>query len=743
MNFTLQQLAFRNVKKYKKSYIFVAILTVLMTIFVQNYLIVQKSLYDIQKLYDHEHYGEWYKSYYIENPEAFEKISDHYNNEVRNIRYAFLYVLDNDDGHFVAYGSDDFYDLCHIIKTAGHYPESSHDIVIEEELARTKDYQLFQNIELTLGGQKQIYQIVGFVKNVNDAFPVIYTGPQKDYVACKLYSDRSLSYSKESVELYSSSYIKEDAMNLHGYDYNQIAIQLQDASLSVSLIAQVMVLCGIIYSVLAYLTLDHRTQEMALLRGIGMTTKQLFVMILYEVSIICFISVLIGSLCSLGVSYMIMLGFESQKGYFVWQFSMQQSILGFLIVLGCSLISQVYPIYRSSHQALSGTFETQAFQYIQIRYKQLKYQNKMRLAWRELMVHKKIHLFFIAVLCILSCLYIFSGMSNQYNTDPQDTDGWYIHHFQTQHYATVSFSYRDEVPDIKNSRLFYYQNISSCVYNQQEYLLNTYCVKTDNFSIIDKDIIKGRYPENDNEVMINGIIQIHREMDDNVRTIIKDYEVGDWITIQGQQMHIVGEILPYYEEGFDDFGFDYFPIEGIYMSSTLYEQVAHQEEHLLLQMFYDNDEEKNALYAYFAGTSQDILQTWQTYGEVHYMKSSDFEQFHIDPVVLSAFCVLGICLCYLMNKHEMMNMSHDYALMKLIGMTRNDFIKKHVCKGVLVWMIVMIINIIVILLGKSYYQISDFPMKDFIYTGLVLWIVCVGLYVIPLKDMDYQIKRSE
>lgn len=75
MNKVLYRLAYQNIKKYKKHFIMMCVLILVMTLFYDSFMIVQKSTFDVNRKYNVQQYGHWYIQGIIENPVAFDNIA--------------------------------------------------------------------------------------------------------------------------------------------------------------------------------------------------------------------------------------------------------------------------------------------------------------------------------------------------------------------------------------------------------------------------------------------------------------------------------------------------------------------------------------------------------------------------------------------------------------------------------------------------------------------------------------------
>ena len=172
-------------------------------------------------------------------------------------------------------------------------------------------------------------------------------------------------------------------------------------------LSEALILTIYILIVLNSTSLNRRNKEFALLRGIGMTSKQLFSMIVYEMSYTLIVSLFIAFLLSFGVSYLGTLICYKLYGYFIYNINIGQLLIYTILLFFSIFVSMLYPIHASCRTALSGSFEGTKFKKIQIRYRQLKYQNKWRLALRDLSVQKNITIsllviFFVSIILIIT-----------------------------------------------------------------------------------------------------------------------------------------------------------------------------------------------------------------------------------------------------------------------------------------------------------------------------------------------------
>lgn len=403
MNQTLYQMAYRNVKKYKKHYLFAFIIILCLTIFLITYSIVWDNHYETVKAYHQDQYGYWYAMMHI-NENDQKEIEKYIQTYDKDARYGYYYEQGVYENGKIGNIDQEVFKLCHLQIIQGHYPKNKHEIMISSALSNR--FKINQTIELAIKNhQKQNYKIVGIVENSQaKLFPWIYTGYQEGDI-CWIVADREFGSEghiilDNDVQIYFHDLI----INEYGYSSNQIAVKNILSVQQIIGLAEIIVLVIFVFIALSFTSLKRRLKEFALLRGIGMTTRQLFLMVIYENIFITLLALVIGVILSLGISYGIMLYFKEIYGYFFYHINMIKVITYTMILLICIIISITYPIIASAKQSLSGSFEGQTFKHLQIRYHHLKYQSKWRIALRKLYVYKKLP---ICLFCIFGLLIIY------------------------------------------------------------------------------------------------------------------------------------------------------------------------------------------------------------------------------------------------------------------------------------------------------------------------------------------------
>lgn len=550
--------------------------------------------------------------------------------------------------------------------------------------------------------------------------------------------------------------------NPYGYNHNETMADFQEKQTDLFVLLQVLLITSFVLITFTSAGLKQRVQEFALMRGIGMTTRQLILMSFYE-NILCLtIAIIIGTFLSPFLSYGIMLGIEHFQGYFAYLISPQQLFLNAIIILICMIITLLYPISKSSKRALSGTFDSYIFQHIQVRYRNLHYQNKWRLAWRELKTNKKMHFFLIIALCFHTSLIFINTMVTTYNQLDQnkimEQNSTRVDYQKTKK-LSIFGEYDLSSLDIPNT---YYTHIKSeipCLYQNQDVLINS--VFTCDQEVIEKSSIYGRKPMNEQEALIVGHINPYYEHRDGmhiVQTDMNKLAIGDILVLDGQEIEIVGVIEPedvietktfygnYLYEGY------YTAIDsGVYVHSSLYQKIKDGYESHYVNIFYEDNQERNLYIQNIEKLYSELLGQIEISDHcifsTYYDKSSVPKTFFNSYVLCVSFMIC-ILLCSFMNKNEMVSRKHNYALMQLVGMTKKDLFIKQLLKGFIIFIIITCFNLLLIALECFYLGYFLFPYAVFIVMSIITFIVCLIVYSFPLvtilkkKPLDNLIKTE-
>ena len=410
INRTLLQLAYQNIRKYKNHYRFVVVFVFCVSLFLLTIMLSFGNYYLVKKTYNQDQYGKWYCMAMVieEKPYALE---DYLKNLDHNIEYGYLYKQGYDrHGYEIASVTNHLYNFCKLNLISGKYPHQDHEVMISRRYLEQFDYHINQKISLSIhDAEYQDYIIVGIMETKNAQMPDIYTSLQQGQKC--IVADREIPMIDED-----DLKIDYGFINPYGYSANENVAQYDLNSHQMVIFVETFCLVVFALASSTSISLKRRSQEFALLRGIGMTTRQLVIMVLNEMILTSFISIMLANIASLGTVYLVMRYFEQQFGYFICHYSLGTIVFCTSLLLLCTLSVTLYPIYQSAKHSLSGAFDSQIFQYIQVRYRHLKYQKKWRLALRELKVYKKMTLSLILIFSVLM-IYCTCGFMDPRNED--------------------------------------------------------------------------------------------------------------------------------------------------------------------------------------------------------------------------------------------------------------------------------------------------------------------------------------
>jgi hypothetical protein len=150
MNKTLLQFALRNIKKYKKHYIFLSVTIFIVSLIFMSYPTILENHYYALKQYNQEKYGIWYRMEHVikDNQEILDTTElssylDHYND---NIEYSYIYHQGYYNDYQIARIEDKVYELCKLSIIQGNKPTKDNEIMISETLSKEENYSKFSRL---------------------------------------------------------------------------------------------------------------------------------------------------------------------------------------------------------------------------------------------------------------------------------------------------------------------------------------------------------------------------------------------------------------------------------------------------------------------------------------------------------------------------------------------------------------------------------------------------------------------
>lgn len=752
MREVLYQLAYRNIKKYKKHYMFIAIVVLMMSALYMSIIIGYSNYYEVKKSYHQDMYGTWY--FYTETNDENQR---YFVDEANAMKANYGFWIDqgfSDDGLSIGNLSKELYKLCHLNLVEGRYPENNHEIMVSSHIAKL--HPLHTSLSLSImDGETQDYKIVGVIENSQDIFPNIYTNIKKG-ITIRIVSDTLLGIHNIEYDGYELHVEEDDNLTFYefdpifnefGYDANESMGYVHQMSDQLLLFTEVTLCIAIALIAITSISLNRRSKELALLRGIGMTSKQLFIMIVYENAITILLSLFSGIIISFGIVYIGMLYLETIYHYFIYHIDIPTILLYFSILFACIMLSTMFPIFSSAKRSLSGTFDSTNFKYIQVRYRKLKKQTCFSIAKREMTVYKKTSIFLMCLFGFLSILFTFDFMIPIYEEIVKEE----IQEFQSFHYIHFQFDIdnKEEVNKMEDTSIYQIKNLdeSFCVkYLEYNDLKGIYWIMSlDNREDFEKCKIEGRLPENKNEILINDCVQLCEEVIDGnetVLSVIGNLNVNDVISMEGQDYIVVGKILPNEEVH----------IKELMNSSTvfpLYYVPTNADIIVLPEVFNELNGELELLgYRYYKDSSQEegimdeLSQNSHLYNlftsdSIFYYNVVSFNQYNfmneqLNPSLLILPIIVSIIFSYFLNKNDMINHKKDYALFHLIGMTKKDMFKKQLYKAVRMTYIIFIMIVVWILLIDLNLHILKIPVVEVFLMVSTIFIISLIIYCLPL-----------
>lgn len=701
MNKTILEMAYRHIKHHQRQYLFLCAFIFIMSLAFHMYILCMQSYNQMQKYAYEQEYGSWYKCYVVEDMhKTLEQLS-----QTKDVEYHFLYQFAYDKNNMtVGFGDEGFYDFCQVSLTDGRFPENDDEVVVSDEFS----YEIGQHIYISTSDQIQEMEIVGIVHNSQPIFCDLYVASQEQYGGAFLYSDTTLSIMEEFYEYDTNQY---------GYDHNKAWVDFDTSMSQMSVFLQAICLMALIFILLTTTLLKKRVKEFALLRAIGMTTKQLFLMILYEMTFCSLIAIFLSTLLAPLLSYPIIHYFSLSLGFYEYVFSLPVYCFYTFMILLCVLAFFIYPAIRSSSQALSGAFDGKQFYYFDVRAKSLKYLYKWRIAWREWKGYKKMNFVFVICICLCSVPFLTNQIIDYHNECTESMsistydikDRYYIR-------ADGSKEILNLILDMDLSDVDSYEYKSASFVSSLGSGTSSGVCKL-NDTILRNVEMEGSIPQNDYEILIHA-----------------DYgNIGEQVTVENQEF-IVSGIIHDKELELEDWTYPYSPIwETIVMRPQPFEKLA-DDAHTVLRIWYEDSNQRDELmHSIYTETKGNIdlndegLFTVQPYNSVQ-----ESLPLMVDNELLMVGFVMFFFVCYFLNKNYIMNHQRDYQMLRWIGMTKKDMLIKEIYKALFSFLVIALFNGMIPLMEKHYLRISYFPYLSYIIINLICLFVCLIVYVCPI-----------
>ena len=147
MSHTINMLAKRNIQKYKKHYLIVLIVLLIVSTFIFSSFFIVDNLYQMKKNYHISTYGSWYTR--IENideqtQKGIEIYSKDYFKDI--IKYGYVDFQGKYDNYQIGHIEKDIYSLCRVKIIKGRKIQNDQEILINQKVS--KKYKLYDQIEI-------------------------------------------------------------------------------------------------------------------------------------------------------------------------------------------------------------------------------------------------------------------------------------------------------------------------------------------------------------------------------------------------------------------------------------------------------------------------------------------------------------------------------------------------------------------------------------------------------------------
>ena len=357
-----------------------------------------------------------------------------------------------------------------------------------------------------------------------------------------------------------------------------------------------------------------------------------------------------------------------------------------------------------------------------MRHRDPQYQTKWRLALRELFVHKRLSIVMM-ILWMIITIYYTCGIMN-----PQTT-------FSIHQSNPIDFHYLEYYPSSKREKdhleALHLDQTMTYTYtmieiNQEEMTVGS----LDHINLLKKSCIQGRVPIQENEIILL------KHSDGNLTDLFKGYNIGDSLIMKGKEYQIVGFLLPNQVSTQDSFvvhDIYYMCDYDVYVLPQTFDILSQGKEYYHMRTYFEledreNIEKKIRKHLYFdcINCSDDFFSSSLTGVAVF----SD-----IDPLILMIPFIVCVCFCYFFNRNDLMIHHHDYDLYHLIGMTKQDILKKELWKAVFMTGVNMMVQLIWIIFINISYQIIMLPILEFLSTTLIVFVVTSLIYCLPLYSL--------
>lgn len=408
-NNILNHFAFNDLKNHKTDTI-VSFMTLTCLSFIMLMVTFLSPL--LLNLYDLE-YKETFGYYDYESEHELSKdeiLNDHLTIDGQDYLFKdapILYTLLHHIGTTLTEDSIDYIegDLTNLAVniSEGRLPEHENELAVKKEVLRNLGYEssLNQNISIpyyfTDENNEENYgviegKIVGFLAFSGNSS--VITG---DYQGADCYQ----------VYLRNQQHRKVLSEKIQLLAMNEVFQTRKGLDTLVVMIEFILFIIGnVIASGLTIASFQNRQKDYTLLRGLGATKRQLYYVVFLQTVFIGLCAFALASVLYVVAGLCCQTIFQSK---IVLEFYFEYYIGIGIIILLTSFISYFIPARASCRRALTGSFESNEFQYFYYRYKKLHQMRPLYLGWRQLVGRKKqmfVKIFLIFIVCLFTMIMI-------------------------------------------------------------------------------------------------------------------------------------------------------------------------------------------------------------------------------------------------------------------------------------------------------------------------------------------------
>ncbi|MEG0276646.1 MAG: FtsX-like permease family protein [Coprobacillus sp.] len=607
----------------------------------------------------------------------------------------------------------------------GKMPVQESEVAVKKSVLYKWGYQeqLNKNVEFSYTMNEKPYlkqfKLVGILKENSDTDIVV---SKLDYDSITLYVDKNNTDALiRNQDHHFSSSMSEELINK--FDNNQFSI--------LSVMIEVIIL-AISFALLSGLTLssfEKKERDYTLLRSIGITKRQMYYIIFVQVLILSIIPILL----SMGVIYIISLllpvivtwpiPITYPTGNIIWSS---------LNVFAVACVSYFIPAKNACKRAISGSFDSQEFQYFYYRYKTLHRFNPFYLGWRQLVSMKKkmfvkILFMFIIILCsmkVIGSYTIFSQLSrNNLERDlakeinlecvPLDVDKSVSKEdfeFITPYVNQIDFySYVEEEQLAKMGHDTYYPRL----YCLNDAMKNKYNID----DMKDDEIIVSQYYLDTISYQKDEYLE-----SDKFTFLNKDYKIAKIIDSEYERIAIVNK--------------------------NVYSQYGNINEYQRVNITYDSISKKTQSfikdYQSMALVKEKYYLSDSYTDTLYYNKESLESDFSIDSINMTVLLIItGIAIIYIYQfSFELLKQKEDIGTLQLLGLQKREIRNIYFYKSLIVGGIGMILGILYYYLecydllkkmNSEYILSNPTTIAIHVIISLIIITIIICISLIPLR----------